>query len=139
MAFASDPIRVSGLRELQASLKRMDGQSQKRLRLALNDVAELVVAAAQPRVPRRTGRAAASLRPSSSQREASVRGGGGRAEYFPWLDFGGRVGRGKSVSRPFLRDGRYLYAAYRDRRSTIREAIAKGLENLIRDAGLDPS
>ena len=134
-----DPVRIEGLRELQKALKTMDGQSQKRLRIVLNGAADLVVQAANPRIPRRTGRAAASMRPSSGQREASVKAGGGRVPYFGFLDFGGNVGRGDSVKRPFIRDGRYLYPAYRDRKAAIREKISKGLDDLIRDAGLDPS
>lgn len=134
-----DPVRIDGLRDLQAALKRMDGQSQKRLRVVLNAAADLVTEAAAPRVPRRTGRAAASLKAASGQRQASVKAGGGRAPYFAWLDFGGAVGRRDSVRRPFLRDGRYLYPAYRDRKAAIREKISEGLDALIRDAGLDPS
>lgn len=139
MATANDPVRIDGLRELQAALKRMDGQSQKRLRIVLNDAAELVVSGARPRVPRRTGRAAASLKPSSGQREASVKAGGGRVPYYGFLDFGGAVGRHDSVRRPFLPEGRYLYPTYRDRKGSIRAKISAGLEALIRDAGLDPS
>lgn len=132
----ADVIRIEGLRELQAALRKMDGESQKKIRLVLNDAAEIVLDSARSRVPTRTGRARATLRASSGQREASVKGGTGRAPYYPWLDFGGRVGRNRSVSRPFLKEGRYIYASLRDRRATIQQAIQDGLDGLIREAGL---
>lgn len=137
MAVASGAIKIEGLRELQAKLRKMDGESQKKLRLVLNEAAEIVVETASSRVPRRTGRAAATLRAASGQREASVKGGAARAPYYPWLDFGGRVGRNRSVRRPFLKEGRYIYAALRDRKATIKRAIDDGLSDLIRESGLE--
>lgn len=139
MAVAANAIRIEGLRELQAGLRKMDGQSQKQLRLVFNEAAQIVADTAGARVPTRTGRARASLGAKSGQREATVKGGSGAAPYYPWLDFGGRVGRNRSVSRPFLKEGRYIYAAFRDRRATIQKAIEDGVEKLIRDSGLEPS
>lgn len=132
-------VRIEGLREFQAHLRSMDRNLPKQLRLTLNGVAKLVAETASSRVPRRTGRAAASIRPASQQRYAIVSGGGGRAPYLPWLDFGGTVGRGGSVSRPKVKGGRYLFAAIRDRRGMIREEIGKGLERLAKDAGFEVS
>lgn len=139
MPVASNAIRIEGLRELQAALRRIDGESQKKLRLVLNQAAEIVKDTAAARVPTRTGRARSTLRAASGQREASVKGGTARAPYYPWLDFGGRVGKHRSVARPFLKDGRYIYASLRDRRATIQDKIEGGLKDLIRESGLDLS
>lgn len=136
---AVNTIKIEGIRELQAALRKMDGESQKQLRVVFNEAAKIVADTASTRVPRRTGRAAASLRAASGQREASVKGGTARAPYYPWLDFGGRVGRNRSVSRPFLKEGRYIYAAFRDRRATIQKTIEDGAAKLIRDSGLEAS
>lgn len=138
MSFADRPIEIDGLREVQAALKAGDGESQKQLRVVLNDAAEVVVGGARGLVARRSGRARASLRAQSSQREARVVGGGGRAKHYPWLDFGGnRRGRGGGIARrPFLRDGRYIYATYNRRRPWILDRLAKGLEALIERTGL---
>lgn len=136
-------IKVDGLRELQASLKALDGESQKQLRLALNDAVGIVVRTAGPRVPTVSGRARGSIKPASSQREARIQAGGSRAPYYPWLDFGGRTGRGRtgprtgSVNRPFLKEGRYLWAAYADQQPAIARMLEQRLGDVARGAGLD--
>jgi hypothetical protein len=130
-------VKIEGLREFQASLRRMDRDLPKQLRVVLNEAAEVVVEGARPKIPRRTGRAAASLRVQSSQRESRVAAGGARVPYYGWLDFGGSVGRKRSIRRPFLRDGRYIYPTFRDRRATFQRILEKGLHDLATKSGLD--
>jgi hypothetical protein len=132
-----DPIKITGLREFQKALKDLDGESQKQLKVVLDDVARGVAAGAARRVPMRTGRARASLRAQSSQREAKVVGGSRKVPYYAWLDFGGRVGKKKSVSRPFVTSGRYIYPTIGASRQSIAEALADGLGQLIEKAGLE--
>lgn len=131
-----NPIRVSGLREFQAALKSMDGEAQKKLRLVLNEAAGIVVRTARPRVPAVTGAARASLKEMSSQREARVKAGTTKAPYYPWLDFGGRVGIKRSTNRPFERHGRYIYPAYSAQHKNIEKLLAKRLAQLATDHGL---
>lgn len=132
-------IQVAGLREFQAHLRSMDAGLPRQLRLTLNTAAQVVIDYAEPRFPRRSGRAAGSLRARSSQRLARIALGGRRAPYAPWLDFGGRVGPGRSVVRPYLPDGRYVYKGLAVRRTEITEAMSTGLNQLARDAGLEVS
>ena len=132
-----EPIRIDGLRELQAALRQIDGESQKKLRLVLNDAAELVADRARRTVPSDSGAARKSVKVKSSQREARVTGGSRRAPYYPWLDYGGRVGIDRSVSRPFRREGRYLYPAYRKEHGDVLARLEAGLADLVRDQGLD--
>lgn len=133
---AAEVVKIEGLREFQASLRKIDGQAQKQLRLVLNDAAEVIVTGAQGLVPSRTGRARASIKAQSSQREAKVKAGSAKAPYYPWLDFGGSVGRANSVKRPFIKDGRYLYPTYERRRSWFAERLSKGLVTLVESSGL---
>lgn len=150
-----EPIKIVGLRELQRALKQMDGESQKKLRLVLNTIAETVAQGASRRVPTRTGRAKGSLRPQSSQREAKVVGGSKKASYYGWLEFGGTVGRGRvaggakkraggatggkagSVKRTWIASGRYIYPTYAANRDSIQTALARSLAELAREAGLE--
>ncbi len=134
-----DRIQVEGLRELQAALKRMDTGLPKKLRLALNEASEEVIDYARPRFPRRSGKAAASLKARSTQKQARVGLGGNRAPYAPWLDFGGRVGPNRSVSRPFIREGRYVYKGLSVRRPQIIEIMNRALVDLAKDAGMEVS
>lgn len=134
-----EPIKITGLQEFQRALKAMDGESQKKLRLVLNEAAAVVVGGAARRVPVRTGAARASLRAQSSQREAKVIGGSKKAPYYGWLDFGGRIGRDKSQRRPFIAAGRYMYPAFSANRESIHKALERRLQELVREAGLEVS
>lgn len=130
-------IKVEGLRDFQRALKQADGESQKKLRVVLNEVSSTVVAGAARRVPRRSGRAAASLRAQSSQREARVVGGSKKVPYYGWLDFGGRIGRNKTQRRPFIQSGRYLWPTVAANRHSLETALQKALIELARETGME--
>ena len=132
-----EAIRIDGLREFRRALKTMDSGLPRTMRLALNSAADIVVGEAKPRVPRRTGRAAGSIRAASTQRAARVRGGGARVPYFAWLDFGGRTGRNRSVRRAFYKEGRYVWKAFGVRRADITATLEKALVGLATSAGLE--
>lgn len=130
-------ISVAGIREFRRSLRQMDAGLPKQLRLVFNGAADVVVTYARPKVARRTGRAAATLKARSGQQEARIAAGGRAAPYYPWLDFGGRVGPADSVERPFLTEGRYIYPTVRERRQDIQDVMGAGLSDLARGAGLE--
>lgn len=134
-----DAVRIEGLREFQRGLKALDKDLPKALRLAFNEAADIVVDDARPRVTSRTGRARGTVKARSTQTAARVVGGGNRAPYYPWLDFGGRVGRRRSVKRPFLKNGRYIYNAYFKARDAGRfqDALQDGLLDVARQAGIE--
>ena len=134
-----DAIRIEGLREFQRGLKAMDRDLPKVLRMAFNDAADIVVDDARPRVPSRTGRAKGTVKARSTQTAARVAGGGNKASYYPWLDFGGRVGRRRSVRRPFLPKGRYIYNAYFRARDSGRfqDVLQDGLLDVAHKAGIE--
>lgn len=132
-----EPVKIDGLRDLQRALKQLDGESQKQLRVVFNQAAETVIGGAARRVPRSSGRARASLRAKSGQREAIAVGGGRKAPYYPWLDFGGRTGIKRSVERRFLPSGRYLYPSWEANRSTVLDGMVKAIGDMARNAGLE--
>lgn len=132
-----EPIKIKGVAEIQAALKEMDGESQKRLKVVFDDAAEMVAARARTKIPTRSGRARGSVRARSSQREARVMGGGARVAYYPWLDFGGRVGRRRSVTRPVIKGGRYIYPALAETRDEVYDTLVAALRDLATDAGLE--
>jgi hypothetical protein len=135
---AARSVQITGLKELQAALRRMDADLPKQIRVALNSAGQVVLDYAQPKVPTRTGAARGSMKLRSSQREARLAAGGRRAPYYPWLDFGGQVGP-PGPRRPFRREGRYIYVAVRQEQAKIQEALQKALSDLIRSAGLEES
>src|SRR6266516_6672861 len=100
----AEAIRIDGLAEFTRNLRKLDAEVPKALRVALNGCAEIVLGYARPRVPSRSGRAASTLRARSTRTAVRVSAGGRRAPYYPWLDFGGRVGRHKKTRRAFIRE-----------------------------------
>lgn len=137
MAAVIDSIRVVGLRQFRQSLRALDAALPRALRLAGNAAANVVVDAARPMVPRRSGRAAASIKAKSSQSATRVTSGGTRAPYMPWLDYGGRVGKNDSARREFIKDGRYVYPAYRKERPRVEKALRDALAQVASDAGIE--
>lgn len=135
----ADPISISGLREFQRSLKQLDSDLAKALRVAFNGAADIVVQAARGGVPTKTGKAKGSIRASSTQTAVRVSGGSKKVPYYPWLDFGGRVGKGGSITRPFIKDGRYIYAAYFANRERFAQVTVDALVSAAQAAGLEVS
>lgn len=135
----TDAVKIEGLREFQRNLRALDRELPKALRVAFNGAADLIVDEARPRIPVRSGRARASVKARSTQTSARVVGGSRRVPYYPWLDFGGRVGRRNSVSRAFLPRGRYIYAAYDRRRPEFEDGMRDAIVTVARQAGLEVS
>lgn len=133
----ADTIKIDGLAVFVRNLRKLDAELPKTLRVGFNTAAQLVVDYAKPRYPRRTGRAAGTIRTASTRSAVRVSEGGKRAVYAPWLDFGGKVGRKRSVSRPFIKEGRYLYAGLSAEREKIMQAVTDALLDAARAAGIE--
>ncbi len=132
-----EPIKVEGLREFSRGLRKLDKDAPKGLRIAGNKAAQIVVDTAKPRVPLgpgRGGHALSSIRASSTRTAARVSAGSKRFPYYPWLDFGVN----KSVRRPFIKQGRYIWKAYSDKKIEVERTLHDELINVAREAGLDP-
>lgn len=129
-------LEVEGLKEFRKALKDLDDDLPKALRMALNKSVEIIVDNAQPDVPSRSGRARSSIKARSTQTTARVSGGGNKAPYYPWLDFGGAVGRRDSVRRPFLKNGRYIYNAYFKHRDEFGEILEGSLIDVAKASGI---
>jgi hypothetical protein len=132
-----DPIKIEGLTEFVRSLRKLDSDLPKALRVSFNTAADLVVDYARPRVPSRSGKARRSVKARSTREAVRVVGGSRTVPYYPWLDFGGTVGKGKSVRRPFIKEGRYIYAGYFARRAQVEEGMVEALLDVARQAGVD--
>lgn len=138
MTAASARIEVKGLREFQAALRQMDAGLPKQIRLVLNASGQLLVDYDQAHMPRKSGRAVASVKMRSSQREARVAIGGNKAPYVPWLDFGGKGKvHGRPPRRPYMSDGRYTYQGLKVHKQDITELMSRGLTELAQSAGVE--
>lgn len=136
MAVAHEAIRVTGLAEFSRALRRIDANAPKELRLVGNSAANIVAGHARPRVARKTGRAQRSIKASSTRTLSRVKGGGPKQPYYPWLEFGGRVGRKRAVVRKFIKSGRYIYPSYAAKRALIQAQLTISLTRLAERQGL---
>jgi hypothetical protein len=66
-----------------------------------------------------------------------VVGGGARVPWYPWIDFGGSVGRKRSVHRAFLPDGRFIYPGFAARRDEIAGVIGDEMRRMAAGLGWD--
>lgn len=130
-------VHIEGLREFRQALRRVQADAPKQLRIAFNGVANIVVQGTKPQVPVRRGKAQGSVRARSTQEKARVVAGGKRVPYYPWLDFGGRVGRKNATVREYVKDGRYLYPTYRQLRDrgVIEEQLVRAIVRVARSVG----
>lgn len=133
----SGPITIRGVAEFRNALGELESSLPKALDVALAGCADLVLTDARRRVPTRTGAARASLAVRMIDQRAEVVAGGSRAPYFGWLDFGGRVGRGLSVNRPYLANGRYVYFAHQGVQARYLELLSKALADAVAGAGFE--
>lgn len=130
-------IEVRGIRELNKALKQVDAELPKELRLGFKRISEMVVSSAQGKVPVISGAARSSIKPRAAQKGAGIAFGGTKAPYFPWLNFGGNVGRRKSVHRDRITPDRYIYTSINEMGPQIEQEIDLLLKEVIQDAGFD--
>lgn len=133
-----EPIRIEGLAAFNRSLKRLDSEAPKGLRLAHNAAASIVVDGARAKMPSLTGRARGAVKARSTRTATRVSAGSNRAPYVPWLDYGGEGRRkGRPPKREFRKGGRYVYPSYYENRDDVQQALERGLSQVIAAAGLD--
>lgn len=133
----SESIRVEGLKGFVRSLKELDRELPTAMRHANNAVASIVVDDARPKIAVRTGKAQRTLKAKSTRTAVRVSAGSKKAPYYGWLDFGGSTGRKRSVRRPFMEEGRYIYPSYSANRDEVLDAMVTAYTVVARNAGLD--
>lgn len=140
-----DAVRIEGLGQLRRSLKKLGSDAPKELSKELKKLADEVVQQVKPQVPYLTGAARASYRPRAMGAGAGIAFGGAKAEYAPWLEFGGSVGRGHqprransgATKRTRVKGGRYLYPTLERMRPEIEDRCAAVMLAAARRYGLE--
>lgn len=138
MAPSQPAVRVSGVKELIASLKQVETKLPNELRKAFNEAAKHVTAKAKPMVPVHSGALLTSIKPASTQKSGRVAyTPASKVPYAGWIDFGGRITGPKGTRiRPFVKEGRYLFPAAEKERGPVVDTLENELGKLIRRAGL---
>ena len=131
-------VRVRGTAKLAAEIGLLKGRLPRVVKQAARDAAKPVLRdtkAMVPIGPAKGGHAKSSLRIVTSRGGIAIRGGGGRFPYYPWLEFGGGVGRNKRTFRQRAPGGRYLFPALRANRANIEKAMNRNIVRAARDSG----
>lgn len=134
-----EPIKIDGLKQFRKELREVDSNLPKAIRLSFNEAVNVVVEDVKPDVPHKSGDAASSVRAQSTQTKAKLVAGGRKAPYYPWLDFGGRVGKTNKIKRAFIKDGRYIYKSYKLHKAdgTFETIMLESLGQIADEAGLE--
>ena len=142
-------VEVRGIRELAAAFKKIDAELAAQLKTRFLALAQHVVGKAQAKMEFGSGPAAGSVKARGSTRGASIAFGGSAAPYYPWLDFGGSVGKGHqpgkafsgSVKRTWLGnpagEGRYVYPAISESKPETIAAIDAAIKSAAEGAGFE--
>jgi|GEM_PF-1917747 len=130
-------IEVRGVKELAGAFKAVDAGLPLELKRRFKAIAETVASLTRSKMPRISGHAASSIKARATARTASIAFGGFMAEYEPWLDFGGRVGRNRSVDRPRVQGGRYLYPSIAEQGPETAKAAEDAVNDVARRAGFE--
>jgi hypothetical protein len=129
-------IEVDGADQLIRGLGKLGTDLPHAIDRAAEKGADAVVAYAVSRVPRLTGKAARSIRVRPEGSAVRIVGGGRAAPYYPWLDFGGNVGRKHAVHRSTVSGGRYILAGYRARKRDFADKLSSTVADAAQRAGL---
>lgn len=122
---ARPEIEIIGLKEVVRAFKQVEGATAD-LKLANKTAAQYVAERAASRVPVRTGKLRSSIRAAGQARGGLVRMGSGRLPYAGPVEFGGYPG-----SRPYVKEGRYLFPTAKEAKAEIAAIYSADLERLI--------
>jgi hypothetical protein len=94
-------VEIRGVRELRRGMRQLAGDIDDGAKTAFKATADQTATLVRSRVPKRSGRLAASVAGEAHARGATVAMGQG-VPYAGWIEFGGGHGR------PYVATGRYL-------------------------------
>ena len=120
--------KVFGLDELKRGMRDLADEIDHGADDALDSVAEQTANMVRAKVPRLTGRLAASVTTSGGMfsEGATVGLGGLGVPYAGWIEFGGSRGR------PMVREGRYLFPTAEDNKGVAERAAEASAKAQIR-------
>lgn len=133
---AKPSVEIEGLKDIQKKLRDLDPALAKELKDVNLSVADMVADIARAKVPSDSGTARSTVKAKAQQRYAYIRAGGRKAPYYPWLDFGGKVGRERTTERDFIKQGRYIYPTVGQYHQKIVREYVLMLGQLLDKAGL---
>ena len=133
-------IKITGLNEFRAAMQKLGTTGSEAIaKIVSHEAAQLIVTRTKPKIPLgpgRGGHARNTLKVVTNGIISEVEAGGPNFSYYPWLDFGGRVGINQSVRRQRIKGGRYVWATYDDMKPEINKQMESALNAALKEAGL---
>jgi phage gpG-like protein len=122
-------VEVNGVKQLRSGMKRLNVKISEQAGRSFGEVADQVESEVRVKVPRLTGRLAASIFGETDlpHDKASVGFGGPAVPYAGWIEFGGTRGR------KYRARGRYLYPSVLRARRQLVKAANDAAEKAIGD------
>jgi HK97 gp10 family phage protein len=131
----ADPValQVDGLKETMRYLKQMgDTELPKEIRAANKEAAQVVVEAALPNVPVRSGHLRASVKALAGARSASVKAGSAKVPYAAAIHWGAGPRLGKRGPHN-IKKNPYLYNALDKTRDKVISVYEDAIKRITSD------
>jgi hypothetical protein len=129
-------VESSGIGEMNGAIRRFKESIPTAVQQVAFEAAGITVSVARPTIPSVSGQSARSLQHYLVEGGAEVEGGK-TVEHYRWLELGGASGRKHTNVRPIVSDGRYIFPAYEHSENKIQALMEAGLNEAIRDSGLE--
>lgn len=131
-------VSVVGAKELRKQISGFDDEVKKAGRGELRSVymgaARVVEIAAKSEAPARSGKLRGSIRSQATVRGAKVVAGGGKLVYAAPIHWGwpSRPNKARRIRGGPIKPNKFLMRARDDNADVVADALARGLEDLIR-------
>lgn len=145
-------VGISNLPAWRRAIVSVDERFKAELKGEFLSVGQRIADRIRGKVPTRSGAAAASVKARATAGGAAIVRGGTAAPYFPWLDFGGTVGRGHKPHVPGSGSiqryanggpwnppgpGLYVYPTISEAQPETIRAVSELMIKVGRDAGFE--
>lgn len=140
--FREGEVAVEGLAEFNRAMRKVDAQLPSIIKAEFKEVATATAGVIAGKIPKKTGKMAASVKPRSSANYAAIAAYGAKVPYGRFVDFGGglpgvrgvRPGGSAGASRRFwIAEGRYIFPTLYDLREESMEAAEKVLDTVLKE------
>ena len=128
-------VKVRGLDEFVDGVAKLETKISEMAPDRFDEIAEIATSAVRVKMPRRSGKLAASVRKGRRKNAVLVRVGKAKVPYAGWIEYGGnRVGRGGGIaSRPIVKGGRYLYPTALELQPQLIKVANQGAKDEIKE------
>ncbi|HSS11146.1 MAG TPA: HK97 gp10 family phage protein [Acidimicrobiales bacterium] len=129
---AAPTVAIEGLKALRRDLIKLGEDDMVKAFVAAGQkVAEPLAGTIRSVLPSDSGDLAGTVRAAKIRTGAALRVGSKAVPYAGWVEFGGTRSRPHFSTRPFIKDGRYIFPAARQAGPGAAQAYSDEVERII--------